>query len=67
MDAISSALSGMTSATQKLDSAAAMVAKSGPDPQAAVDAASAVTAFKANAVVARIADQMTGALLNIMA
>ena len=67
MDAMTSALSGMTSATQRLDTAAASVAKNGPDPQAAVDMTSAAAAFKANAVVARIADQMTGTLLNILA
>lgn len=67
MDAIGSALSGMTSATQALDTAATSMARNGPDARSAVDMASAADAFKANAAVAKVADSMTGTLLDMLA
>jgi len=66
MDAISSAFFGMMSASRQLDTTAASLAKGTPaDPTTAINEVEAETAFKADVVVAKTADQMTGALLNI--
>ena len=67
MDAISSAFYGMMSASNQLDTTAASLAKGTSfDPaQAAVNEVQAATAFKANAAVARTADQMIGSMLDI--
>jgi flagellar basal body rod protein FlgC len=77
MQALSIAAAGMSAAASRLNASAQRVAAA--DVQEAktrdevdygkerIDQISAVQDFKANAVVARTADQMTGALLDIKA
>ena len=67
MDAISTGFYGMMSASRQLDTTAASLAKGTPaDPATAtVSEIQALASFKANAAVAKTADRMTGALLDI--
>ena len=76
MQALSIAAAGMSAAASRLNASAQRVAAAdaATDKQKDVDYAkertdqiSAVQDFKANAVVAKTADQMTGALLDIKA
>jgi flagellar basal body rod protein FlgC len=69
MDAISTAFFGLADAANRLDRAAQRVALPQGDDFAGaiVDTVEAGEAFKANAAVIRAADQMTGALLDILA
>lgn len=74
--AISTALSGMTAASRKVDEAATSIANAGIDgtPPAEngyideiVSIKTAETAFKANAAVIRTSDEMQDRLLDILA
>ncbi len=70
MNAITTAAAGMTAAAARLDIAASRIASGGADADlvaGVVDQAEAGAAFRADAAVARTADQMTGALLDILA
>ena len=68
MDAITTAAVGMYQAAQQVDKLAKGVAQGTADPvQSAVGQVSAETAFKADAEVMKVAEKMTGALLDILA
>lgn len=72
ISAISSALSGMQRATERFDASATRIAQSGTG-QGDVDVASEVvnildaeTAFKASALIARKADEMTKSTIDML-
>ncbi|HUO23784.1 MAG TPA: flagellar basal body rod C-terminal domain-containing protein [Caulobacteraceae bacterium] len=68
MDAISTATSGMTAALSRFDQAAGAIASPNGDlAQAAVLTIDAKASFTANAAVLKTADEMMGALLDILA
>ena len=73
VSALSSATSGMARATSQLEHSADRIARTGT-PDSDVDVATELTNvltakndFKANAKVASVANDMTGALLDILA
>jgi len=74
MTAIASAASGLQAAVSRLNASADRTARMGLSQDGAVDPVreaveriEAGAAFKANVAVIRTADQMTGALLDILA
>jgi hypothetical protein len=69
MQALSIAAAGMTSAQNRFDNSARRTAAAPLQTleQDVVERIQSETAFKANAAVARSADEMTGALLDILA
>lgn len=77
MQALNIAAAGMTAATDRLSASAQRTAAWGVEQvqgqqkidlaKEVVEQVSAKTDFKANAAVARTADEMTGALLDIIA
>jgi hypothetical protein len=71
MYALQTAAAGMTAATNQLNAAASQLAKPGAADesvfaQAAVSVEEAKVQFAANVAVARVADRMMGALLDIV-